>query len=124
MSMEEEKYLIEHVGRKQPFRVPEDYFDTLTSRVMGRIDAETPAVLEKQPKKAKTVWMRPVLLAAASVCALVVSVAAYHILSEDNASAPVVAAVAPSQADDDAFDEAADYAMMDNMDIYACLADF
>ena len=90
MSMEEIKYLIERVGRKQPFHVPEDYFDTLTSRVMARIDAKTPAVEEKQPKKVRTVWMRIVLLAAASVCALMVSVAAYHVLSEYDVSAPIV----------------------------------
>ena len=38
--MNEEQYLIEKVGKENPFRVPEGYFDTLASQVMSRIDAE------------------------------------------------------------------------------------
>lgn len=73
--MKEEQYLIEKLGKENPFRVPDDYFDSLTSQVMARVDAE-----KKQPAgpKARTVWLRPVLYAAASVCALFVSVVAYH----------------------------------------------
>ena len=36
----EEKYLIEKVGKENPFRVPEGYFDTLTSQIMAKVEAE------------------------------------------------------------------------------------
>lgn len=31
----EERYIKEKIGDKSPFRVPEDYFDQLASRVMN-----------------------------------------------------------------------------------------
>lgn len=115
--MNEETYLIERVGKENPFRVPEGYFDTLASQVMARVDAETPA-----PRKARVVWLRPVLLAAASVCALFISVTAYQMFSRQQSVLPVAQQVEVSQPGDDSFDEAADYLMVDNLDIYACLS--
>ena len=115
--MNEENDLIERVGKENPFRVPEGYFDTLAEQVMARVNAEAPA-----PRKARVVWLRPVLLAAASVCALFISVTAYKTLSHQQAALPVAQQVEVSQQGDDSFDEAADYLMVDNQDIYACLA--
>ena len=117
--MKEEQYLIEKVGRQNPFRVPEGYFEGLTSQVMARVDAEQ-TQRESRPK-ARVVWLRPVLYAAASVCALFVSVTAYQKLAAPSVSAPVEQ-VADSQMADNAFDEAVDYMMVDNQDIYACLS--
>ena len=118
--MNEEQYLIDKVGKENPFRVPEGYFDTLASQVMSRIDAEgnEPQDVPMIEKKAKTVWLRPVLYAAASICALFISVTAYqHFTTEpvDNTTEQVAVY------SDDSFDEAADYVMIDNQDIYACL---
>lgn len=133
--MKEEQYLIEKLGKENPFRVPDDYFDSLTSQVMARVDAE-----KKQPAgpKARTVWLRPVLYAVASVCALFVSVVAYHNYSAQNQGdrsldsdgkavnqGPVpliLSAEGISQVADNSFDDALDYAMVDNQDIYACLS--
>ena len=123
--MKEEKYLIEKVGRENPFRVPEGYFDTLASQVMSRVDAEGNEAQEipMPVKKAKTVWLRPVLYAAASVCALFISVVAYQSHSDQGTAAPTQTVVANNQMlMDDYFDEAADYVMLDNQDIYACLS--
>ncbi len=60
--MNEEQYLIEKVGKQNPFRVPEGYFDTLASQVMSKIDAEgnKPKEVPLVAKKAKTIWLRPV----------------------------------------------------------------
>ena len=77
--MKEEKFLIERVGKQNPFKVPEGYFDTLTSQVMAKVDAEKGAqIVEiRKVKKAKSVWLRPLLYAAACGCVLFVSVASY-----------------------------------------------
>ena len=124
--MKEEKYLIEKVGRENPFRVPEGYFDTLTSQIMAKVDAEgveARDIKTGKEKRAKTVWLRPVLYAAASVCALFISVVAYQNYSEQGVAAPAQNVVANNQMmTDDYFDEAADYVMLDNQDIYACLS--
>ena len=126
--MKEEKYLIEKVGRENPFRVPEGYFDTLTSQIMAKVDAEgveARDIKTGKEKRAQTVWLRPVLYAAASVCALFISVVAYQNYSEQGVAAPAQNVVANNQTmTDDYFDEAADYVMLDNQDIYACLLDY
>jgi hypothetical protein len=125
-SMMEEKYLIEKVGKENPFRVPEGYFDTLSSQIMAKVEAEGVAprdIKAGKEKRAKVLWLRPVLYAAASVCALFISVLAYQSHSDDGVAAPTQTVVANNQMlMDDYFDEAADYVMLDNQDIYACLS--
>ena len=124
--MMEEKYLIEKVGKENPFRVPEGYFDTLASQIMAKVEAEgveARDIKTGQEKRAKVVWLRPVLYAAASVCALFISVVAYQSHTDQGVAAPAQNVVANNQMMmDNYFDEAADYVMLDNQDIYACLS--
>lgn len=122
--MKEEMYLIEKVGKQNHFKVPEGYFDTLASQVMAKIDAEGAAPeIPVKVKKAKTVWLRPLLYAAACGCALFISVASYMSYEDKSVAAPAEKIAAVQQTFDDySFDEAADYAMFDNQDIYACLS--
>ena len=122
--MKEEMYLIEKVGKQNHFKVPEGYFDTLASQIMAKIDEEGAAPeIPVKVKKAKTVWLRPLLYAAACGCALFVSVASYMSYEDKSVAAPAEKVAAVQQTFDDyAFDEAADYAMIDNQDIYACLS--
>ena len=121
-----EKYLIEKVGKENPFRVPEGYFDTLASQIMAKVEAEgveARDIKTGKEKRARVVWLRPVLYAAASVCALFVSVVAYQSYSEQGVAAPTQNVVANNQVMmDEYFEEAADYVMLDNQDIYACLS--
>ena len=119
--MNEEMYIQEKVGKRNPFRVPEGYFDNLTAQVMQN--------LPEQPKRrAKSVFMRPVFYAAASVGALLVAGAAWmwHPSAEVSSAVPVQAkAVSQPQQQDNAdgyFDEAADYMMLDYHEIYAYMA--
>ena len=101
--MNEEMYIQEKVGKRNPFRVPK--------------------------RRAKSVFMRPVFYAAASVCALLVAGAAWmwHPSAETSKAVPVQAkAVSQPQQQENAdgyFDEAADYMMLDNHEIYAYMAD-
>ena len=124
--MMEEKNLIEKVGKENPFRVPEGYFDTLASQIMAKVEAEgveARDIKTGKEKRARVVWLRPVLYAAASVCALFVSVVAYQSYSEQGVAAPTQNVVANNQVMmDEYFEEAADYVMLDNQDIYACLS--
>ena len=98
--MMEEKYLIEKVGKENPFRVPEGYFDTLSSQIMAKVEAEGVAprdIKTAKEKRAKTLWLRPVLYAAASVCALFISVVAYQSHSDQGVAAPAQNVVANNQ---------------------------
>lgn len=119
-TMEEEKYIEKLVGKRNPFVVPEGYFEQLTDQVMQSLP-------ERRPR-AKTIWLRPVFYAAASVCALFVCATVW--LSWPDSSQQEQKSVAEAvqtvqqQPDDAFFDEAADYIMLDNQDIYACLSDY
>ena len=75
--------------------------------------------------KAKRIGIRSLYYyAAAAVCALVVSIAVWQSFSQTSEQAAVPAQMASAdQPGDAAFDEAADYVMLDNSDIYACLTD-
>lgn len=115
-------YIQEKVGKRDPFRVPEGYFENLTAQVMQN--------LPEQPKRrTKSVFMRPVFYAAASVCALLVAGAAWMWRpGADASSANATQANAISQpqqqdASGEYFEEAADYMMLDNHEIYSYLAE-
>lgn len=114
--MEEEKYIEELVGKKNPFVVPGGYFEQLTARVMDQ--------LPERRQKARQVWMRPVWWAAAAVCVLFISTTAWLVFPKASQQPQAQVAEVMQQPDDAFFDAAADYMMIDNQDIYACLSDY
>ena len=111
--MNEEKYIQEKLGNRNPFRVPEGYFDHLADQVM--------ATLPEREPRARRVWLRPLRYAAAAVCVFALGALSWMALSPDT---PQLQAEAVQQeVTEETFDEAADYMMIDNYDIYACLSD-
>jgi hypothetical protein len=106
----EELYLRDNFSPdKNPFTVPTGYFDTLADRIIDGLPKEETTIKTKTNRW----WM----YAAASVVLAVCSVTAYfHFNTQDE---NVVASAASTSFD--SFDEAADYVMLDNQDIYACL---
>lgn len=136
--MNEEDYLNSRMGKKNLFTVPEGYFEQLTQQVMDKIpqtaESETKAVTrEMQPlhKPARVAVMkrlRPWLYAAACICVGVfIAAIAFNNRSEVASPQPAAQQIAVNdQADygyysDTYIDEEADYAMIDNQEIYACL---
>ncbi len=57
-----EKELLERVGRENPFRVPEGYFDALPDRVMGRINS-------RRKRREPWRWAVAAVLAGCVACA-------------------------------------------------------
>ena len=108
----EEKYILDRFGKSNPFTVPEGYFDQLVSDVMAQIP--------KRRTVSRMVALRPWLYAAACLVAVVVMTLTFH-FRQDNASEMTASAV--ESVDNNYIDEAADYVMLDNAEIYACLAD-
>ena len=129
----EEKEIKERFGQVNPFRVPDGYFDQLTERVMSQLPereqtAEHVSLSSSRPKS-RLVALRPWMYAAAcTVAAVFMGVALYfHQTKEDQtlANANVNASVNDSATNTESqyIDEYADYAMLDNAEIYAYLAD-
>ena len=112
----EETYLKETIGTRNPFRVPEGYFDQLTQQVMQQ--------LPERQHRSRITALRPWLYAAACLTALFVLATTYHFRQSGDEAPSLTATVAPAADMSDAdFDAVADYAMIDNVDIYACLTD-
>lgn len=108
----EEKYIRERFGKNNPFTVPEGYFEQLASDVMSQIP--------ERRAKSSMVALRPWLYAAACLVAVTVMTLTFH-FRQDHASE--VTAQAVESVDNSYIEEAADYVMLDNAEIYACLAD-
>lgn len=123
--MNEEEYIRSKMGQKNPFKVPDGYFDKLTQQVMDRLPEQQTDRLpeqqtnEQQTKKKSAIirHLRPLLYAAVCICIAVFTATFFfgsHVEEDDT--------VANAQQDatysDTYIDEAADYAMIDNEDIY------
>jgi predicted anti-sigma-YlaC factor YlaD len=135
MEHNDELYLKQTVGNRNPFRVPDGYFEQLTEQVMQQLPEREQIVAKQQSiaqpasqPRARKVQMRPWLYAAAcTVLAMILGVSYYFMQSSATSTdvAPM-ASVAPATyvaPDNSYIDEAVDYAMMDNADIYACLSE-
>ena len=120
----EEKEIQERFGRKNSFRVPEGYFDQLTDRVMAQLpEREQQAVevsLSSRRPKSRLVALRPWLYAAACTVAVVVMGLTFHHSHEPAEEQPLAST---TNTESQYIDEAADYAMLDNAEIYAYLAE-
>lgn len=117
--MNEEEYLRSRMGTKNPFTVPEGYFEQLTAQVMDRLPEKKPA------KVAVMKRLRPWLYAAACVCVGVFTAGVLFNSQNDNSKELEQMATLEQENinyySDNYIDEEADYAMFDNQEIYACL---
>ena len=122
----EEKELQARFGKENPFRVPEGYFDQLTDRVMAQLpereqQAEQISLSDRHPKS-RLVALRPWFYAAA--CTIAVVVMGVTFLSHDSAEEqPLASTSTTTNTESQYIDDAADYVMLDNAEIYACLAE-
>lgn len=126
----EEKYLNSKIGQKNPFKTPEGYFDQFTEQMMkqlpGQEEVKKPAIIRR---------LRPWLYAAACIALLVISVNVLYNKNQPTDNNPQMAMVqqsevkteTPTETYSDSYDayieDAANYAMIDNEEIYAYLAD-
>lgn len=131
--IKEEQILKSRYGTQSPFRVPEGYFDELASRVMASVPESQPA-LDMQSESASQgarivpMWRRAVVSKVAVIAGVVLLLGGASIgigtsLSSRQAGKSVASGgwASVMHSEDNSFDEAADYAMLDNQDIYASL---
>jgi hypothetical protein len=111
----EELYLKERVGQKNPFRTPEGYFDQFTANIMAQLPERQPMENKSVAKKV-AMPIRHWFYAAACVAALLVTAFSFHFHNTTDNQQQVAFS-------ETYIDEAADYAMLDNTDIYQLLAE-
>ncbi len=113
------------IERKNPFKVPDGYFDTLTTRVMENIPENQVRMIPVQnDHHVSKKWWR-VVAAAAAVVVAVFGVGLY-MQHDDNATQVKTAAVQQSSSSattETNIDAMADYIMCDDYELYAYLAD-
>lgn len=115
----EEKYLRQRFGSESPFLVPEDYFKDFSAKMMEQLPETTARTVTMHTSRWRN-W-RP-YVAAASVCAVIFGAGLFY---SNHLSDPVPAyTAAKATAVETTIDQAADYAMIDNDDIYSYLADY
>lgn len=118
--MNEEDYLNSKMVKRNPFTVPEGYFEQLTSQVMQKLPeakAEKPALIKR---------LRPWLYAAACVCVGVfIAAVAFNNNNEEVRKQMRIATAEQKSVEsyysDSYYEDEANYAMVDNQDIYAYL---
>lgn len=125
----EDKELRNLVGDRTPFTVPEGYFDRLQSEVMAKIPAQDMTIGQGSATKIATKrrWLlRPIAGIAALVCLLIGAGVFYYQHNITDVDTPAASAIEPTVAsvyDADYGDDAADYIMMDNDDLYSYMMD-
>ncbi len=131
--MKEEQILKATLGTRNHFQVPEGYFDELASKVMASIPESQPVVemqVEHTSQRARilSLWKNAKLRKVAAVACVAlllggVSVGVGTSLSSRNDAQHVFGQnyTPVAQTEDSSFDEAADYTMLDNQEIYASL---
>ena len=107
--MNDEQYLRNRMGDRNPFRVPDGYFDSLAAEVMQK--------LPERQHVSRFTRLRPWLYAAVFLFVAVLTATVYFVAPESNREQ-----IAVTTTQDSYFEDAADYVMADNNDIYACLA--
>ncbi len=128
--MESTNHLQKEYGTQRPFTVPENYFSELSSRVMAQIPTEEQkeAVVTVKARRAMVHYLRPLAAAAMTIGVVLIGFLAYHEYDgeqgkqslSDSHLAQGAQDVSASSEDD--FDQAADYFMIDESDMYAYLA--
>lgn len=119
-------------GPTNPFRVPENYFEDFTARMMSRLPAEegetstdaTTPVIEMNAHKRRGKWMSWITAAAAVMVGVVIGL---HIVdNRQNAPAPTTTPTYASvqTVSEEEYEDMAEYAMIDAGDVYAYLSGF
>ena len=134
MEHNDELYLKKTVGNRNPFRVPEGYFEQFTDQLMQQLPEREDTVAKQldiaqkhvSQTLARRTLLRPLLYAAAcTALALMLGVSYYFMQSTapSNEPAPIAVVATTPATDYIYYEEAADYAMFDNTEIYACLSE-
>lgn len=115
------KYLERRFGKGNPFIVPEGYFESMESRVISRLPDKEIRVVHYTP----TLWKRyryAALSVAACICAAVFGAVVYLNSIRVNDDSNLLGADFLSGSS--YIDCVADYAMIDNEDIYAYVSEY
>ncbi len=122
--MKEEDEILRKVGTGNAFKVPENYFDNLTSEVMSKLpEKEKATLVKKEPSK----WekMKPMFYMAAMFvgAALIIKVASIELDSNVSSTLAQTEYIDMDVISDQYINEAVSGSMMDDYSLYVYLSD-
>ena len=109
---------ITDMKKKNPFKTPEGYFDNFAADFMAKLPDAEPVVVERKRPILKA--MRPLLYAA---CLLSVCFGGYLVWQHSEAEQHKAKFAESIKQHDQYVDYYVDCAMLDNVDIYACISE-
>ena len=121
--MKEEDILLKKLGKENSFKVPDGYFENLTSEVMNKLPEKEKVAFKEEPVSTWT-RLKPLLYMAAMFvgAALIIRVAS----SDRKSVADIDVAVTEIETEvisDEMIDMALDRAMLDDYSLYVYLSD-
>ena len=121
--MKEEDILLKKLGKEDSFKVPDGYFENLTSEVMNKLPEKEKVVFKEEPVSTWT-RLKPLLYMAAMFvgAALIIRVAS----SDRKSVADIDVAATEIETEvisDEMIDMALDRAMLDDYSLYVDLSD-
>ena len=122
--MKEEDILLKKLGKENSFKVPEGYFENLTSEVMNKLPEKEKVTLKEEPVSTWT-RLKPLLYMAAMFigAALIIRVASTDHKSVSTDDVAVTEVVDTEVISDEMIDVALDRAMLDDYSLYVYLSD-
>ena len=129
--MDLEKQLLSEYGNKRPFKVSDGYFDKLSERIMEHISIDAGNVEQTHKKNIKLIRrLKPLLMAASIIGFVFLAVLTYRVFlgntslfSDVNETSFEKETSTNEKLTAEDIDEAVDYMMIDEEDMYACLSD-
>jgi hypothetical protein len=125
--MKEEEIIKKRCGTGNVFRVPDGYFDDFASNLMEKLPERENRTIQLSNHYGVAHILKPILYAAACLCLAIFCTVLYFNKNvstnqSQNSSASVSVQGSSESSRDELIDRTADYAMMDNHDIYACVS--
>ena len=124
--MKEEDTLLKKIGKEHSFKVPDGYFENLTSEVMNKLP-EKEKVAFKEEHVSTWTRLKPLFYMAAMFvgAALIIRVASsdHKPVADDIAVAVTAMEADTEQVSDEMIDVALDRAMLDDYSLYVYLSD-
>jgi len=115
MKHKEEQFIEQKFGKEAGFKVPDGYFDTLTENILAQLPENNAKIVKM--KSSRAAWLRPISIAAASICIALFGAGIYF--NHTDKQPQQIVAQTQTTSSYSTLDQAVDYAMLDNEDMYA-----
>ncbi|WP_455673952.1 hypothetical protein [Phocaeicola sp.] len=117
--MKKEDELLRKLGTKNPFTVPEGFFEDFSRELMEKLPEKEPAL----PESAITTWQRvkPWIYMAAMFCGLMLSIRMF--VGHPKQDTPIFTSAETAEFSDEYVEAIMDHSMMDDYTLYQYLTE-